>query len=183
MVRATINMDLVVLSFGNLIEQKVVLGNGIEHTWGKDEINKIRNETTDLTDDENETKRLTHTFKNLRIGNTYFPKLQYKSTLVIKNGDTFSEGGLNLTCQGKEFSTNEWTCPNDRKTISSSNVCDSKNDCPTKNENGIYPDEDPKLCQGEYMEYVIPGVGIYVFLGIVAYIGMYFKNVYNYFHL
>ena len=33
------------------------------------------------------------------------------------------------------------------------------------------------------MAIVTPGVGIYVFLGIVAYIGMYSKNVHNYLHL
>ena len=173
--QATINMDLVVLQFGDLIEQKVDLGNGIEHTWNEAEINEVRNETG---------KKLTHTFKNLGLSNTYFPKLYYKTTLVILDVQgNATQGSLDLKCSGTEFSTKEWTCPNDQETILSSYVCNGQHDCPTPYANGIYPDEDPKLCQGEYMEYVIPGVGIYVFLGIVAYIGMYFKNVYNYFHL
>ena len=168
--KVTIEIELVSLHYGKLIGQSVTLKStdGVEHphTWNEIDI--------DETLAQNKAKpRLSWTFRNLGIKTTYVPYVSWKSKLTIRseqNDDNVSTAEQSLKCKGQEFSTNKWNCTDkDSTIISSSSICDSNRDCP----NGR--DEDPKICQGENLEYVIPGVGIYVFLGIVAYIGMYLK--------
>ena len=169
--QVTIEIELVSLQYGNLIEQSVELQSNSDnkthtYTWKEEEINEVLA--------QNQTKpKLSTTFRNLGIKTTYVPYVSWKSKLTIRseqNDDNVSTAEQSLKCKGQEFSTNKWNCTDkDSTIISSSSICDSNKDCP----NGR--DEDPKICQGENLEYVIPGVGIYVFLGIVAYIGMYLK--------
>ena len=163
---AKLEIDLVPLLYGNLTEQTIVLGDveELKHSW----------DITQIQDAKENSKRLVWTFTDLKLDKTYFPQIKYASTLLIQSSDgsESTPGKQALDCQGKEFSTNKFTCndPNNT-TISSSQVCDHKNDCPEVAGESKTIDEDPKLCQGEFMTYVTPGVGIYVFLGIVAYIG------------
>ena len=165
---ATLSIALVKLQYGELKEQSIALGEGedLKKTWNEHDINEAK---------KTKNQQLEVTFTGLKMTNTYFPNITYRSSLLIqlRNSTESSQGNLALSCQTKEFSTNEFRCIRDvpNSTISSSQVCDHKNDCPEVAGQRYTADEDPKLCQGEFMTYVTPGVGIYVFLGIVAYIG------------
>ena len=137
---------------------------------------KIKTKKIDANQAKNQTKpRLSHTFKNLGLDTTYVPHITWKSSISIKENekDHYTDTATNeFKCEGKPFSTKEWKCPGNKHVIIlSSQVCDNTNDCPINKDTGHHPDEDPKTCRGEYVYHVIPGVGIYVFLGIVAYIG------------
>ena len=168
--KAEIEMEVASQPYGKTVEQKVELfkdkgatSEGTTKTWNQNDI-----ETA-----EEEKQNLTFTFRGLSHSITYTPKVTKKRMIKLESttdDDTESQfedkAEDTKACYGSKFTTNYWSCGNstDQK-ILSTQLCDGFDDCNNR------ADEKPSLCKGLKSSYVLIGVGCYVFLGIVAYLG------------
>ena len=116
----------------------------------------------------------------------FFPKIKWywRGDLQSKSDNTsFVASSLDSReCTGKPLETKYWTCAKNGTRILSSQICDGTINCCFK-ENGLCDegdieesdDENKVLCTGGNYYLILVAVGIYVFLGIFAYVGKLLK--------
>ena len=170
------------VEFGKIKEESVGLLNIINGS-----VDDIRNDNDlykkETYSDANEKKgKVQFSFKAKR-DSTFYPKIKWSWQGRLQSKDdqnSYSKSPLNSRmCSGKPLETNFWKCPINKTQILSSQICDGTIDCCAKEDGGTCDendtadsdDENKDLCTGGNYHLILMAVGIYVFLGIMAYFG------------